>query len=272
LKKLKDYFTVSSTMDINMVRRLRLVDAISDVLNQICERNDRFISSINITPLTRFHALQAPLITIKAYLARIAWGWSCSEVCLVLALIYIDRLIEMDRCFTVNSLSIHRVMITSIMLAVKFLNDKVFPDKYYVREMFVSKKELNMLLMDFLFRINFHLDIETSLYRAYNERLIIHSFNGVNLEGYQEGWLWEETQAPRPSSEAQALFQEQEVKEHQADQQPYNPIQQVEVQPNLAIEQSVSQLSPVSPSYNQNHNESGFAPSPNFIMEDPPDV
>jgi len=190
------------------------VDMISNVLNQICERNDRFISSINITPLTRFHALQAPRITIKSYLKRIAEKFECSEECLVLALIYIDRLILKDRCFFVNSLSIHRVIITSIMLAVKFCDEPLFPNAYYSKVMSFSLKELNMLEIDFLFRINFDLGIETSLYNAYNERLIFQSLNDdgstksgyvTKVDGNQKGKLGEDADALKASSEA-AVF------------------------------------------------------------------
>jgi len=57
-------------MEINESRRSKLVAVLSDVLNRLCERNDRFI--INQTTVTRFHALQAPQIDIKSYLDRIA--------------------------------------------------------------------------------------------------------------------------------------------------------------------------------------------------------
>jgi len=254
------------------------VDMISNVLNQICERNDQFISSINITPLTRFHALQAPRITIKSYLKRIAEKCDCSEGCLVVALIYIDRLILTNRCFLVNSLSIHRVIITSIMLAVKFCDELFFTKPYYSDVMLVSIKELNMLEIDFLFRINFDLGIETSLYDAYNERFIFLSLNDDNsmnsrkvieLDRYQEGKLGEDANAPKPSREAPVL-QPQEIKQD-TDQQLYNETQQVQVQPNMAIEQSMSHLSLTTAAYNQNQYESGLSRTRNSTMKDPLD-
>lgn len=51
---------------------------------------------------------------------------ACSGECFVLALVYIDRIIQSNPTFVVNSLNIHRLLITSIMLAAKFFDDQYF--------------------------------------------------------------------------------------------------------------------------------------------------
>jgi len=168
-------------MKINEVRRNKLVDVLSDVLNRLCDRNDQFI--MNNTPVTRFHALQATQITIKFYLQRIAKYSSCSEECFVLALIYIDRIIRKNSNFRVNSLNVHRLMITSIMLGAKYSYNHYFNNAYFGKIGGVSLKEMNLLEIEFLFMINFNLYVETSMYETYNERLLMsHSQPQENVQ------------------------------------------------------------------------------------------
>jgi len=159
-------------MIIHEERRIKIVNVLSEVLCRLCERNDRFIT--NYTAVTRFHALQAPQITVKAYLNRIAKYSNCSEECFVLALIYIDRLIKHNGNFLVNSLNVHRLMITSIMLAAKFFDDQYFNNAYFGKVGGVLSKELNLLETEFMFMINFNLYVETEIYELYNKRLMCH--------------------------------------------------------------------------------------------------
>jgi len=157
-------------MKINKERRSGQVAALSDVLMLLCERNNRRM--INTPQVTRFHATQPPKITIKAYLERIAMFSHCSEECFVLALIYIDRLILTSGNFLVNSFNVHRLVITSVMVAAKFFDDQYFNNAHYGRVGGVSCEEINQLEVEFLFMINFNLSVEKKLYTTYDERLV----------------------------------------------------------------------------------------------------
>jgi hypothetical protein len=64
---------------------------------------------------------------------RIAKYAACSGECFVLALVYIDRIIQSNPTFVVNSLNIHRLLITSVMLAAKFFDDQYFNNAYYAK-------------------------------------------------------------------------------------------------------------------------------------------
>jgi len=159
-------------MQINKERRDKLVDVLSDVLKRLCERNNRFSS--NDTPVTRFHALRPPQIPIKVYLKRIAKYSCCSEECFVLALIYIDRVIRSNGSFLVNSYNVHRMIITSVMIATKFFDDQYFNNAHFGRVGGVSCKEINLLEIEFLFMINFNLYVESDLFTTYDNRLMSH--------------------------------------------------------------------------------------------------
>jgi len=190
-------------MKIHEERRIKLVNVLSDVLCRLCERNDRF--TINHAAVTRFHTLRAPHITVKDYLNRIAKYSSCSEECFILALIYIDRLIKYNGNFLVNSLNVHRLMITSIMLAAKFFDDQYFNNAYFGKVGGVSCKEINLLEIEFVFMINFNLYVETEMFETYNKRLMCHAQPSKNDVPQQESHNIETCEPViQPTTEAKA--------------------------------------------------------------------
>ena len=70
-----------------------------------------------------FRATTKPDISVHAYLARIARFAGCSPACFVAAYIYLDRLLRRRRALTVDSYSVHRLLITAVLAAVKFMDD-----------------------------------------------------------------------------------------------------------------------------------------------------
>lgn len=115
---------------------------------------------------TKFHALKPPQITIKAYLERIERYAKCSPSCLVVSLIYIDRLCQ-HSMMSLSLLNIHRLIITSICVAAKFLDDSYYPNLFYSQIGGITLKELNFLEVEFLFGLNFSLHVTPLEYRRY---------------------------------------------------------------------------------------------------------
>lgn len=154
-----------------------IVPVLSCVLNQLCKRNDQLQD--NQATISKFHALRPPAISIRDYLNRIAKYASCSGECFVLALVYIDRIIQSNHAFVVNSLNIHRLLITSVMLAAKFFDDQYFNNAYYAKVGGVPCNEINTLEVEFLFMTNFSLFVDTNTYRQYYNELCNHAQNGT---------------------------------------------------------------------------------------------
>jgi hypothetical protein len=102
---------------------------------------------------------------------------ACSGECFVLALVYIDRIIQSNPTFVVNSLNIHRLLITSIMLAAKFFDDQYYNNAYYAKVGGVPCNEVNQLEVEFLFMCNFTLCVTTDTYTQYYSELCNHSIN-----------------------------------------------------------------------------------------------
>jgi hypothetical protein len=70
---------------------------------------------------------------------------------------YIDRLCLLYPDFTINSLTVHRFLITAATVAAKGLSDSFLTNRTYARIGGVSTKELAMLELDFLSRMNWNI-------------------------------------------------------------------------------------------------------------------
>lgn len=156
--------------------------------------------------VTKFHALRAPVIGIGPYLERIHKYASCSNECFILALIYIDRLIQRNN-FLLTELNVHRVVITAILLAAKFFDDAYYNNAYYAKVGGVLVSELNSLEVEFLFRINFSLRVSPEEFQKYNAELSSHASSmGLQAPTKQSQPLL------RGYSESENAYQIQETK------------------------------------------------------------
>eukprot|EP00914_Ancora_sagittata_P007210 GHVO01014268.1.p1 GENE.GHVO01014268.1~~GHVO01014268.1.p1 ORF type:complete len:500 (-),score=40.78 GHVO01014268.1:198-1697(-) len=124
---------------------------------------------------TRFHAIKAPDISIRDYLERIHKYFACSNECFVLSLIYIDRIIKLHDRFTICLLNIHRLMITSVMLATKFFDDVYYSNAFYARVGGVKTREINSLESHFLSLINYQLFVSPQEYDKYRRDVLFHA-------------------------------------------------------------------------------------------------
>lgn len=156
-----------------------VVRVLAAVLERLVKANAHLSISGQIQ-VTKFHALKAPGISILQYLERIYKYASCSTECFILALIYIDRLIQKHN-FVLTELNVHRVVITSVLLAAKFFDDAYYNNAYYAKVGGVLVSEMNGLEVEFLFRINFSLHVKPDEFAKYQAELVSHAV-GPNLE------------------------------------------------------------------------------------------
>lgn len=120
--------------------------------------------------VTKFHSVRPPQLPIRDYLFRIAKYFQCSRECFVLCLVYIDRIVKLHPDFTICSLNIHRLLVTSVMLAVKFFDDVYYSNAYYAKVGGVKTREVNILEGQFLQLIEWRLHVtpeEFDQYRAH---------------------------------------------------------------------------------------------------------
>lgn len=154
-----------------------LAPVLSYILSKMVERNDKI--PLNDLKRTVFHAHKTPIISIHRYLERVLSFAPCSNSCFIVALIYIDRIIQTKLDFVLNSLSVHRMLITSVMVSTKFFDDETYNNLYYAKVGGLQVNELNQLENQFLKLIEFDLTIKNEVYERYHSELMKH----VTLNG-----------------------------------------------------------------------------------------
>ena len=120
------------------------------------------------------HPIHVPLTLGDSDVSRIHKYATCSNECFILALIYIDRLIQRNN-FLLTELNVHRVVITAVLVAAKFFDDAYYNNAYYAKVGGVLVSEMNGLEVDFLFRVNFSLQFTPELFRKYRDELLSHA-------------------------------------------------------------------------------------------------
>ena len=118
-----------------------------------------------------FSCKKKPKIKIKDYLKRIIQYTGIESSSLIISLIYLDRICLND--ILITEYNIHRLVLTSLIISIKYNEDLIFENKYYSEVAGVSIKEFNSLEREFLTIINFDLyipDEEFFKYKFYLEK------------------------------------------------------------------------------------------------------
>lgn len=131
---------------------------IASVLERSIQKNEELLNTARKDVITIFHGSRSPTLSIKQYIERIFKYSGCSSSCLVVAYMYIDKFLQLTDGH-LTSLNAHRLLITSIMVAAKFLDDECYDNAYYARIGGVSTGEMNRMEMRFLFNLDFRLQV-----------------------------------------------------------------------------------------------------------------
>jgi hypothetical protein len=172
----------------------RVLWLLSSLLERSVQKNDMLLKNSQIKDvLTIFHGSRAPSLGIQQYLERIFKYSCCSPSCFVLAHIYLERFIQQKKVH-LTSLNVHRLVITSVMVAAKFIDDSFFNNTYYARVGGVSTSELNRLEMKFLFGLDFRLYVSVQAFGKCCSQLEKEAALGIPIErpilacGIKESW------------------------------------------------------------------------------------
>lgn len=147
-------------------RRL-LVVALGEVLTHL--------ASLGCRPqrATCFHAAAVPQLAISIYLERLAEYYHCSDQCLVLSLVYIDRIVKLHPEFVVSPLNVHRLLAVSMMSAAKFWDDVFYSNSHYAKVAGVRVKEICTLEAQFLKLIDWRLLVQADDYGLYHSQILM---------------------------------------------------------------------------------------------------
>ncbi|KAA3468679.1 cyclin-P3-1 [Gossypium australe] len=145
----------------------RVLSLLSSVLERSVRGNEKLLAGSKIKDvITIFHGSRAPSLNLRQYVERIFKYCKCSNSCFVVAVIYIDRFLQRIGAY-LTSLSVHRLLITSVMVAAKFMDDQHYNNAYYAKVGGISREEMNRLEMRFLFDLDFRLNVTTEVFNKY---------------------------------------------------------------------------------------------------------
>ncbi|XP_073147680.1 cyclin-U4-1 [Henckelia pumila] len=144
-----------------------LITFLSSLLQQVAESNDLGRPSQPQKNISVFHGLTRPTISIQSYLERIFKYANCSPSCYIVAYVYLDRFTQRQPTLQINSFNLHRLLIASVMVSAKFMDDMYYNNAYYAKVGGISTREMNFLEVDFLFGLGFHLNVTPSTFHTY---------------------------------------------------------------------------------------------------------
>ncbi|KAI5660695.1 hypothetical protein M9H77_20018 [Catharanthus roseus] len=168
----------------------RVLTILSSVLEKLVARNDQLQQCHHHhrsgkKSLKAFDGIRAPSISIPKYLERIYKYTNCSPSCFVVGYVYIDRLVHKNPDSLVISLNIHRLLVTSVMLASKMLDDVHYNNAFFARVGGVSNAELNKLELELLFLLDFGVVVSSKVFESYCQHLEREMFrNGGSTTTY----------------------------------------------------------------------------------------
>ncbi|KAK4240310.1 cyclin-domain-containing protein [Achaetomium macrosporum] len=157
-----------------------MVVLIAHMLGELIETNDTL--ALKSGHLTRFHSRTAPGISVLDYLHRLAKHATLTPPLLLSMVYYIDRLCALYPDFTINTLTVHRFLITAATVAAKGLSDAFWNNSTYARVGGVKVAELKLLELEFLHRVDWKIVPNPEVLVAYYSGLV-ERCPGYTLEG-----------------------------------------------------------------------------------------
>lgn len=178
----------SSTKDTslapeNLYKNKLVIKGITLILNEIIEENfnqekkkqsqDKKGSIRNskvdmpvVEKANSFSVKKIPGIAIDAYIERILKYSNIDESTLTIALIYIDRLCEITK-IQMSMNNIHRLIITSVLLAIKYNEDDYYSNTHYAKVGGITLQEINTLEEEFVEGLDWKVFVDKSLFDKY---------------------------------------------------------------------------------------------------------
>lgn len=122
-------------------------------------------------PMSVFHSVRAPTISLREYLTRLWKYLGCTSECYVLAFIYLDRLLETNPHMAFGVLNCHRLLLCGLVIAAKFHDDIYYSNRFYANVGGLPVKELNALEGKMLQLLSFELVVDPQEFERYRVAL-----------------------------------------------------------------------------------------------------
>lgn len=162
--------TIATNKDIPLEKKMSIVAQCHKKKQYNLEMTDRIMKVIE--PLivtskrgnngTNFASYCPPAISVYEYVYRIVNFATCSKEAFFMALVYIKRLAERNCQGFVSNWTIHRLLITAVLVATKFHDDEYLNNKFYSTVGGIPLREICRCEIEFLARLTFDLIVDPS--------------------------------------------------------------------------------------------------------------
>lgn len=171
-----DYSSDTGSLWISSEDEERLAKTVGDSVWQIASLQKPQRRSMDETKI--FEGEIVPQISLGDYLCRLRkyinrlfpantkastqeteWGVSPGMRSVIIALIYIDRLLEIPGGMNVSIYNIHRLSMAAVFVAAKYLEDDALPKRFLANVAGVSTKQLGQIETTFCCKIGFDLRV-----------------------------------------------------------------------------------------------------------------
>ncbi|KAJ3095143.1 hypothetical protein HK100_005907 [Physocladia obscura] len=143
---------------------------IIEMLERLIAHNDNI--PLSHSNLTRFHSRAVPGISVADYLRRIVKYASIEKAVVLLTLIYVDRICDFHKSFTLSSLTSHRFLITALTAGSKAVSDIYCTNTHFAKVGGITLQELNLLELEFCQMIHWRLACNHQLLQQYYVSLV----------------------------------------------------------------------------------------------------
>lgn len=176
-----------SDLDVLSAQR-RLGQAMAIDLEEYCLANEGvkaptpLTSSLNVSTidnkpgvvhedLLHFTSTIEQPFSIDFYISRLMEYCESSSSAYIIALVYIHRLQVSHREFSITSLTFHRLYSTALLLAIKYIDDVVYPNSHYADVIGISTEDLNVLEIKLLKLLDWNLNVTEETFKKYENAL-----------------------------------------------------------------------------------------------------
>lgn len=152
----------------------KIARSISNILEKYINisKNINMKKSKEFSLFEVFYNYEIPEISIYKYLQRIILYTNIEENTLVSSLIYIDRLCIKN--IPVNIYTIHKLLFSCILIALKVNEDCFYKNNYYSEISGIPLKELNQLEYNLLILLDFQTNISLKVFNEYKNGLLMN--------------------------------------------------------------------------------------------------
>lgn len=127
--------------------------------------NSNYKKEYKLQKKDKFNSKKEPEIKLNDYIYRIMKYSEIDYSTLLLAIIYLDKVILHKLLIT--ELNVHKIFAISVLIAVKYNEDRYYDNKYYSKTFGLSLDEVNSLETYFLDMINYELFINNDTLKYY---------------------------------------------------------------------------------------------------------